>query len=101
MYKVYGHFSQYVPNLKKGSRLVTSRLRRVSLQNSAILVIAEPGSKRCAFELYNHRNKWGYPGHASVFSGVTAELSQSSALSMEEAVCYTDMCLGYPVRSSQ
>lgn len=26
-------------------------------------------------------------------SGVTAELSQSSALSMEEAVCYTDMCL--------
>ena len=30
-------------------------------------------------------------------SGVTAELSQSSALSMEEAVCYTDMCLGLAV----
>lgn len=28
-------------------------------------------------------------------SGVTAELSQSSALSMEEAVCYTDMCLAF------
>ena len=31
-------------------------------------------------------------------SGVTAELSKSSALSMEEAVSYTDMSLGVATR---